>query len=71
MSGNWNEVEEVDGFEALGWTGTLEIVDLDADGSSELVVATADGLRIMEQGRDGQLYWVQLFRSSKEAFADC
>ena len=39
-SGGWSDVEEFDGFEALGWTGTLEIADLDADGSAELIVVS-------------------------------
>ena len=55
-SGNWTEVEEFDGFEPLGWTETLEITDLDADGDSELVVIATDGLRVIKRGKDGYLH---------------
>lgn len=55
-SGNWAEAEEFGGFEALGWTGALEIADIDADGSAELIVISVDGLRIIELGKDGHLH---------------
>lgn len=55
-SGGWPDAEEFDGFEAIGWTGTLDIADLDADGNAELVVISADGLRIIELGVDGRLH---------------
>ena len=55
-SDSWTETEEFGGFEALGWTGALEIADIDADGNAELIVISADGLRIIELGKDGNLH---------------
>ena len=55
-SGSWTDLEEFDGFEALGWTGTLKITDLDADGNAELVIISADGLRIISVGDDKRLH---------------
>lgn len=55
-SGNWTEIEKFDGFEALGWTDTLEIADIDADGNAELIVISADGLRIIKRDKDGHLH---------------
>ncbi len=60
-SGSWTEIEEFDGFEALGWTGTLKIADLYADGNAEMVVVSAEGLRIIEQGDDGNLHEKELY----------
>lgn len=60
-SGDWTESEEFDGFEALGWSGTLEIMDLDHDGNAELVAISADGLRIFEQGNNGQLHEREIY----------
>lgn len=55
-SGNWSEMEEFDGFEALGWTDTLKIADIDRDGNAELVVISADGLRIIKHDQEGHLH---------------
>ncbi|MEO0509860.1 MAG: VCBS repeat-containing protein [Verrucomicrobiota bacterium] len=52
--GDWIEVREFDGFEALGWTNTLNVSDLDGDGLDELVVVSADAIRIFSQdGEEG------------------
>lgn len=55
-SGSWTELEEFDGFEALGWTDTLEITDLDADGDAELVAISANSLQIITVGDDERLH---------------
>lgn len=55
-SGNWADVEEFDEFEPLGWTDTLEIVDLNADGEAELVVISANSLQVIAVGDDKRLY---------------
>jgi len=60
-SGSWTELEKFDGFEALGWNDTLEVVDLDNDGDSELVVTSADGLRVYEQGEEGRLHEKEIY----------
>lgn len=51
-SGGWHEAQEFDGFEALGWTNTVKVVDLEGDGSDELIVLAADALRIYAQDED-------------------
>lgn len=45
---NWVETLEFDELEALGWVRTLAIDDLDGDGNDELVVLSADAIRIFE-----------------------
>lgn len=55
-SGEWTNLEELQGFEALGWTGTTKISDLNADGRAEIIIISADGVHIIEQGDDGRLY---------------
>lgn len=53
--GDWIEVSELDGFEALGWTNTVKVVDLDSDDADELVVVSADAIRIFRQSDGGGL----------------
>jgi hypothetical protein len=53
-AGQWAELVEFDNFEALGWTGTLKIEDLDGDGRAELVVIAADALRVFEHDEAGE-----------------
>ena len=60
-TGNWTETEEFNNFEALGWTNTINICDIDGDGNAELVVIAADALRIFSQGDNGQLDEAELY----------
>ena len=45
-SGSWGRVHESDSFESLGWVDTMQIADLEGDGSNELMVIAADAIRI-------------------------
>lgn len=54
-AGNWTETREFDNFEALGWTDTVKIVDLDGDQRAELVAISADALRVFRQDAHGHL----------------
>lgn len=47
--GHWTDASEVDSFTALGWTDTVQIADIDADGHAELIVIAADAVRIFYQ----------------------
>ncbi|NBB80769.1 MAG: hypothetical protein GVY36_15195 [Verrucomicrobia bacterium] len=53
--GQWLETQEFDGFEALGWQGTLKLADLNGDGLSQIVLLSGDALRIFSQDADGRL----------------
>jgi len=52
-AGEWVDSQEYDGFEALGWTNTIQASDVDGDGRAELFVLSADAIRIFRQGEDG------------------
>lgn len=54
-AGQWADTHVFDNFEALGWTGTIQIADVDSDGSAELVVVAADALRVFRQDSHGHL----------------
>lgn len=54
-SGHWTDTSEFNSFEALGWTDTVQISDIDGDGNAELIVIAADALRIFHQDVDGRL----------------
>lgn len=54
-AGQWADTHVFDDFEALGWTGTVRITDVDGDGSAELVVVAADALRVFRQDPHGHL----------------
>lgn len=54
-SGHWTETHEFDDFEALGWTQTVKIADIDGDDRAELVVISGDALRVFHQDAHGQL----------------
>lgn len=60
-SGNWTETDKFDSFEALGWTNTVKISDVDGDGSAELVVIAADALRVFHQDEHGHLGEADLY----------
>lgn len=54
-AGQWTDTHVFDNFEALGWTGTVRIADVDGDGRAELVVVAADALRVFRQDAHGHL----------------
>jgi hypothetical protein len=54
-AGQWPDAHVFDDFAALGWTGTVRIADVDGDGSAELVVVSADALRVFRQDSHGHL----------------
>jgi hypothetical protein len=54
-AGHWTDTHEFDNFEALGWTDTVQISDVDGDGQAELVVIAADALRVFRQDAHGHL----------------
>lgn len=53
--GQWVLMQELDGFDALGWPSTLKIADVDGDGLAELVLLSADAVRVFSQGEYGEL----------------
>lgn len=53
--GQWLRTQEFDGFDALGWHSTLKVADIDGDGQLELVLLTADAVRVFAQGSSGDL----------------
>ena len=53
--GQWLRSQEFDGFDALGWQSTLKVVDVDGDGQVELVLLTADAVRVFSLDRSGVL----------------
>lgn len=54
-NGAWPEPVEFNAFEALGWTNTVEIADLDRDGRLELIVVAADAVRVFNINGGDQL----------------
>ncbi|MGJ8652295.1 MAG: FG-GAP repeat domain-containing protein [Opitutaceae bacterium] len=54
-AGQWTELREFDDFEALGWTSTVKIEDLNGDGRAELVVIAADGIRTYTHDKKGRM----------------
>ena len=60
-AGKWTETDEFDNLEALGWTGTVKISDIDSDGSMELLVLSADALRVYHQDSHGHLGEAELY----------
>ncbi|MFQ3271246.1 MAG: hypothetical protein ACI9A1_001569, partial [Lentimonas sp.] len=60
-AGNWMETDEFDNLEALGWTDTVKISDIDEDGRLELLVISADALRVYHQDAHGHLGEAELY----------
>lgn len=54
-NGGWTETQEFDGFDALGWQGTLEIRDLNGDEQAEVVLLSGDAARVFSQDGAGRL----------------
>lgn len=53
--GQWLETQEFDGFEALGWPGTLRVADLNGDGRAQVVLLSEDALRVFSQDEEGRI----------------
>ncbi len=53
--GQWLETQEFDGFEALGWQGTLKVSDLNGDGLNQIVLLSDDALRVFSQDEKGRM----------------
>ncbi len=47
--GLWSDIQEFDGFEPAGWTDTLSVADLNQDGRQQLLLISADALRVFTQ----------------------
>ncbi|MGJ8641565.1 MAG: FG-GAP repeat domain-containing protein [Opitutaceae bacterium] len=60
-SGQWSDLTEFDNFAALGWTGTIKIQDLNADGRAEIIVVASDGVRVFKHDTSGKLQEPDLF----------
>lgn len=60
-SGQWTELVEFDDLEALGWTSTVVIEDLNDDGRDELLVMAADGFRVYSHDAKGHLLEPKLY----------
>ncbi|MGZ0654027.1 FG-GAP repeat domain-containing protein [Coraliomargarita sp. W4R53] len=54
-SGQWLNTQEFDGFDALGWQSTLKVVDVNGDGQAEIVLLTADAVRVFARDDSGAL----------------
>jgi hypothetical protein len=65
-SGDWLESREYEGFEALGWTHTLQVLDLNGDGADEVVVVATDSIRIYSQDGDQGLAEPEVYFLSGE-----
>jgi len=59
--GQWLDTQEFDGFDALGWNSTLKVADVDGDGQAELVLLTADALRVFSLGSEGDLLEAEVY----------
>ncbi|MGC6423761.1 MAG: FG-GAP repeat domain-containing protein [Lentimonas sp.] len=59
--GQWSEFIEYDNLSALGWTGTVKIQDLNGDSNAELVVLSADAVRVFSHDVEGRLEEPKLF----------
>ena len=60
-AGGWTRMREFDDFEPSGWTETVRIADIDADGAAELLVLSADALRVFHRGEGGRLREPEVF----------
>ena len=59
--GQWNDSDEFDGFEPVGWTDSMVVADLDGDEREDLLLIAADALRVFRQNAEGQLEQPELF----------
>ena len=67
--GEWIDSVEYDGFEALGWTHSIQATDVDRDGLVELFLLSSDAIRVFRETSDGTLSEPQvLFTSGENPF---
>lgn len=59
--GKWIDSQEFDGFEALGWNSTLEVVDVDGDDRLEVVLLSADAVRVFSLEASGGIGGPQVY----------
>ena len=62
-AGRWTRTREFDDFEPVGWTGSVRIADIGGDGAAELLVLSADALRVFRRagGEGGRLREPEVF----------
>lgn len=63
---DFSEFIVFEGFEALGWVETIEVVDLQGDGSREIVVLSENGFRIFDGFETNEVVEPELFRLTGE-----
>ena len=59
--GQWLDSQEFDGFDAFGWHSTLKVVDVDDDGFAEIVLLSADAVRVFSQDGEGGLLEAEVY----------
>lgn len=64
--GEWIDSVEYDGFEALGWTNSIQAADIDRDGLVELFLLTSDAIRVFREMKDGTLSEPEILYTSGE-----
>ena len=64
--GEWSDAIEFEGFEALGWIGTMAVHDLDGDGFVELLVLEANAIRIYSLDTQGDIVESEVYFISGE-----
>lgn len=64
--GEWVDAWEYDGLQALGWQGSIQAGDIDGDGSVELLVLSADAVRVFRHDAAGRLSEPEVYYTSGE-----
>jgi len=64
--GEWVDALEYDGLQALGWPGSIQAGDIDGDGSVELLVLSADAVRVFRHDAGGRLSEPEVYYTSGE-----
>lgn len=62
----WKETFTFDDFEALPWTSTLKITDLNNDGRNDLIVLARDKLLLFLQNSEGEINEPKTFLHTEE-----
>ena len=62
--GQWNQSDEFDGFEPVGWTDSMVVADVDGNGHEDLLIIASDALRVFRQNTAGELQEPELFHVS-------